>query len=67
MLRKWNRERREKWKDAETLWRCLSCGGLYGRLEETGATCPSCEKEQAARVPMARDTIPEVEHPDQDE
>ena len=66
-MRAFNRERRWAVKDAETLWRCLSCGGLYGRpLNGTGATCPSCEEGQAA-IPMARDTIPEIEHLDQDE
>lgn len=66
----WNPAKlRKKWavKEAEILWRCLSCGRLYTRPKETGATCPSCEKEQAARVPMARDTTPEIEHQDQDE
>ena len=65
-MRAFNRQRRWAVKDREVLWRCLSCGKLYTRPEETGATCPSCEKEQAARVPMARDTIPETEHLDQD-
>jgi rubrerythrin len=60
MMRQWNREKREPYKEAEILWRCLSCGGLYCRPEETGATCPVCVVEQAA-VLMAKDTAREKE------
>ena len=65
-MRTWNRERRYPYKEAEELNRCLSCGKLYPMIKETGATCPSCEEEQAAKIPMARDTVPEIEHQDQD-
>lgn len=38
-----NRERREPYKEVETLWRCLSCGKLYSRPDDKGATCPKCK------------------------
>jgi rubrerythrin len=30
-------------KKAEVLWRCLSCGKLYARPDNKGATCPKCK------------------------